>query len=494
MCLDMGMPSCAILALVVAAVFFPAAAACAATTAVRHEFLFDSHVVRESENLRRRQVVARRFDKNPILQPQYPWEKNTAKGTPFHRMSHPVVLADRAAGLLRLLYWCYAMRTKEQFVCAAESKDGHTWKRTLRTKYAYGSAKRTNIVITVRDLPQYGAVSGIWPVENPQPELLPNSRYIAITVLHRPDTCLITSPDGLNWDLQNRVVMLTRKNDCHVCLTVGADGRFLAFVRRHLGKRGLAHRAVDVMTSRDLKNWSKPRLVLKTEPKPGEIVPSDQPYSMPVVRLDGAYVCLLPMLHVTRRTGKYNTDVGPMDIELVTSRTGLRWDWPFRGEPILPIGGEGQWDAKMVYSNSGIFEWRGKWLVIYAGGPSPHGRGSPLLLGGAEFDRGRLIAVRQQDRRRAAWLVTRPQAAGGGTLLVNADPAGGGIRVAVLDAHGKELPGYAAKSSRLTKFDKLRYRATWPTKTALPAAGRCRIRIELTNGAALHAYEIIPVD
>jgi hypothetical protein len=81
---------------------------------------------------------------------------------------------------------------------------------------------------------------------------------------------------------------------------------------------------------------------------------------------------------------------------------------------------------------------------------------------------------------------------GGGALLVNADTAGGGsVRVAIVGPRGKTLPGYSCQENRLTKVDDLRCRVSWPTKAALPAVGRCCIRIELTHGAALHAYEIV---
>ena len=467
-----------------------------------HEFLLDGHVVANSSNIARSPVQAVKHGGNPVLTPDYNWETGPPYGGRPHldRVTSPTIWVDEEAGKLRMLYWA---RTQEDETirCAAESTDGVNWSRTMLDKYTY-RGQETNIVIMDPPSP-FWSTSSMWVYKNPKPELLPNSQYLGLIEFRLTSgsrqTYIVTSPDGLNWDLDNRHLVVNRKNDTHSSLVYcPEDGKFRAYIRRHLNPGAPYYRAVDVTESTDLVNWSSPTLLMKTEADEGgqycsggHCAPANQIYGLQVQALDGVYVAAMEMLRTETWEGTNGSrNVGPMDCELAYSRDSINWVRPFPDKPNIPDGPDGAWDNNMVYHNSGVIEWQGRWIVAYGGGPDTHGRTSPLSIGIAEFSRGRLIENSQDDPEQAAWIETKPLAMGGDSLLVNANLDGGLVKVGLLDGDGEPVEGYGADNCTLLAHDALRYRVAWPSNPALPE-GNYRLHIEWDGGASLFAYELV---
>jgi len=239
------------------------------------------------------------------------------------------------------------------------------------------------------------------------------------------------------------------------------DQRFRAYTRAHITNDPNIpyYRGVSVMESADFVHWTHPELLLKTT-APDNEVPDDQIYSMNVTRLsDDTYIGLVSMLHVERREGKI--DIGPMDIELWTSRDGISWDRPFPGEAFIPTGESGAWDAGMTFYASRLVEWGDRWLVAYTGASLFHGQGSPMNIGLAGMAPERLMALETQQPGKTGLLQTKPFRFEGDTLLVNTDAEEGELAVEILDEKGRVLPGFETEKSFLIPFDPLRKKVGW---------------------------------
>ena len=416
-----------------------------------HEYLLDDHVIGLSSNAARSPVPARKYPTNPVLEPTYPWESPT-------RVTSPSVFVDRDANKLRMFYWT-------GLYCAAESTNGRTWTRTMMNQHPAGGYALTNIVMP-------GSKS-FWVMENPRPDLLANSKYIGLLRMTsiNPGSYIVTSMDGLTWDASGWYRLPFELNDTLSSFALGPDGKFRTYSRDNSG----GYRKVVMSESEDLINWSMPRVLMDNGPV-------DQIYGLQVRELDGVYVSLREMFHVDE--GK----IGTLDCEIVTSRDAVRWDSDFPGTAVIPNGPPGSWDAGIAYHNSSIFEWQGRWMAAYGGGPQTHGTSSPLDVGIVEFDRGRLFEIAQDAPGQTAVVITNPLETSGAELLVNADLGEGTVSVGVLDADFQALEGYEYEACTLSPYDDLRYRVQWDGHSALPA-GDHRLYFMLSGGAKLFAFE-----
>lgn len=66
--------------------------------------------------------------------------------------------------------------------------------------------------------------------------------------------------------------------------------------------------------------------------------------------------------------------------------------------------------------------------------------------------------------------------------MINADVRPGGVlRVALLDAEGRPIPGYEIERSAELTGDETRWRVRWSEQAGAPTDRLFRIRIELKN-------------
>ena len=167
-----------------------------------HEFLLDSHAVRNSANTVRAPIEARKSAGNPVITPEYPWEigmviTNPASpryGENVNRVGLPTLFVDEQAGKLRMLYWSLRLKNNKGMYSAAESVDGVVWERTWLDKFPYVEYPLTNIVLRNNELPSpYDSATSLWVLPNPNPELLADSKYVGLLEMRDPrNTFIIT--------------------------------------------------------------------------------------------------------------------------------------------------------------------------------------------------------------------------------------------------------------------------------------------------------------
>jgi hypothetical protein len=462
------------------------------------QLLLDDFLIARMENLTRRLSPVRKEACNPAIESTFPWEKSDAG---LSRLYAPCLVKDAPdADSPRLFYTC--LSGERSIVCTAVSDDGHNWIKPELTLHPFGDYPRTHIVL-MRD-EWYEQTGPLWMIENPVPEGM-DAAFLSMVITKdartkRRETHVLSSRSTLDLDMSKKHTLHhPQKNDTAPSIVwCPQDQRFRAYTRAHITNDPDIpyYRGVSVMESADFVHWTHPELLLKTT-APDKEVPDDQIYSMNVTRLaDDTYIGLLSMLHVKRREGKI--DIGPMDIELWTSRDGISWDRPFPGEAFIPTGEVGTWDAGMTIYASRLLAWEDRWLVAYTGASLLHGQGSPMNIGLAGVAPERLVALESRNPGQMGLLQTKPFHFEGNTLLVNTDAGDGQLAVEILDEKSRVLPEFGAEKSILIPFDSLRKKVGWrsndgessPTNPAhLPGRPIC-LRFYL-KGAQLYAFQIV---
>jgi hypothetical protein len=200
-----------------------------------------------------------------------------------------------------------------------------------------------------------------------------------------------------------------------------------------------------------------------------------------------------------------NTNDGTFDIDFSTSRDGIAWNR--RREPYIPTGMYEGLNLRLVSMGSGMIR-RGPWLRQYfIGWPYTHGLPSAWETNAASRaellhkEHGAIYCATQRldgfismdAPSTGGTLVTAPLHFSGDRLRLNIHVAGsGGARVALLDAKGKAIPGFAVEDCEVIQDDAIDYEVRWqngPNVSAL-AGKTVRVQFEMRS-TKLYAMQFV---
>lgn len=436
------------------------------------QLFVDDYAVASRTRASRKYYAFKKHEANPIIVPDRPWEKDVVSVT--------TVLPNEDGTGYRMWYYCWADRKKDKrgsYECYATSKDGITWEKPdLGLAEGPDGTKKNNIV------PGSGAsiMHTPWMQD-------PNRKYHSVT---GGQYFASASPDGLHW---------TRLSDEKI--VGGGDvgwfrwdphrERFMGFVKVGSVVSGLSRRSVGFTESRDLTSF--PSLIRIMAPddfddrwtKKGTVQRTHF-YGCPFFPYESMYIGVLWIFRAVEEEEGYFH--GPIFNELVTSHDGFHWQRQ-EGDrtPILDVGKPPRsWDQGMIAGMSLIRV--GDTLRLYfAGYDGPHdylpfhsGIGLATLRkdGFASLDAGdgpgEVLTKRLKKTR--------------GPLHVNYRANGGSIRVEVLDADGKVIPGFGRDDCDALTADKVDQVVTWKGKEAWPeGVETLRVRFLLQN-ASLYSF------
>ena len=405
---------------------------------------------------------------SPVLKPETPWEREDEYSDRTNRKKNPSampfsdgVFFDPADRQFKMWYMAgYLMHT-----CLALSDDGIAWRRPPLAVFPNNPPSSNIVMPSGRD-------SGtVWlDLETRDP----SERY-KMALFHERSLSLHASADGLHW----RRIGETGVAGDRTTFFYNPFRKVWVFgVRDNLKvNRGRYRRYWENADFNRADNWSgvDPVAWVRSDAKdfarPG-LATEAELYNLDCV---GYESLMLGLFNVWR--GEDPTREKINEITVGFSRDGFHWTRPDRQTFIGVSDTPGSWNFANVQSAGGCCLIVGDRLHFYVSGrqgvpgtddPGVCSTGLAMLRrdGFASMDwlPDEAPVLRRGARERGGTLVTRPVRFSGGHCFVNADTAGGELRVDVLDQQGRAIPAFASERCAPVRGD--------GTKLAVHVAGR----------------------
>ena len=499
--------------------------------------LVDDHHVLYRSGTERVVRPAERVGKEPVIAQTKPWELTIAW------MS---VYRNPETGKYQLWYQAYAGtkqgvdKSLECVVCYAESDNGIQFTKPELDLFPFKEHAKTNIVLVGNGLSGAGDRYCNCVIVDPN-EKDPAKRYKMAyydwSMLNgrlEPGLHVAFSPDGIHWKKHDKgplnqtsygryveppfadedpylevpVAGKAPKRQWRYPLSMSdaadvmwdpARQKFVLYGKMWIDSpngSGAWKHAMGRSESADFVNWTKGVLLLS----PDDQDPPDVDFhTTPVFYHKGVYFLLNQILD---RKNK-----GIIDIELATSRDGIRFERNFRKERFLPSNkGNDSFDGRAIFSNSTPVILSDEIRIYYgAYNETPIGGGyevskpkSGCGLATIPLDRfGGIRPVAKSDQatlrkplEHIGQVTLKPlNLAGVSEITVNADASKGAVRVELLNDKGYRVRGYSKDVAVPLKADNIRQSVAWKDKSLsdLPPGNYC-LRIHLDN-ATLYAVD-----
>lgn len=179
--------------------------------------------------------------------------------------------------------------------------------------------------------------------------------------------------------------------------------------------------------------------------------------------------------------GQSSTD-GTLDVQLITSTDGRAWQRTEKREAIIPRGAAGGFDGGSIFGvcSTAVHTDDETW-VYYTGINTSHGAPMPpkrIAIGRAEWRRHGFVSL---DAAESGRVQTKPLRIGSSSLIVNADAKGGELRVALLEADGRAIPGFSADECEPLRSDETRWTAKWNGGASMPTDREVSVVLQMRN-------------
>jgi hypothetical protein len=320
------------------------------------------------------------------------------------------------------------------------------------------------------------------------------------------------SLDGVSaWTPIEKPLMFARADT----LQFGWDAhrrRYFGTMKIWTDVRGVMRRCVGLSTSSKFDSgWSDAQMILIPDTlddawttEPGQRTDF---YSFSAFAYETMYLGLVERFRIS--DGNFAEQLrrdpadGRLEIELLTSRDGERWERIADRKAILPVGPLGSWDGGMIKIPSHPVVDGGRIKLVYSAGFYTHGYGrGGYPTRGEDDDKqtGLGLATLRKDGwasldagRREGSVTTCVLRGVAGPLAVNFLTARGRgygtgwLKVEVLDEQGRVIAGYSRDDSAELRGDHLDQIVTWNGSDALPADRALRFRFLMTD-ARLYSF------
>jgi hypothetical protein len=465
-------------------------------------FVDDHHVLyRSGTHLKVHPL--KKYSKKPVLAGRVkPWEIAIGWSAAYR---------DPQSGLYQLWYQAFSGRvaqekTKACVVCYAESKDGLEWIRPALNLFSYNGINDTNIVLIGNGGHSFNYGPSI--VVNPQdPD---RSRRYKMAYFdwskqngqEYPGLSVAFSGDGIHWRKYPQAPLLRaaygdygealpysdeagRPWSVPLSISDALEAMYdpkrrsyeiytKMWIDRPDGGMFWKH-AMGRTVSSDFIHWSKPEMVLA----PDDLDPPWLEFhASPVFYYNDCYFAILQILH--REVGG-----GIIDVELATSRDGLRWERPFRDDFFLKRGDANHFDSGSIFLDNTVIYLDDEFRFYYGGYSGGATGGDDYSfnsgIGLATMERDRFASMKPFDH--IGQITLKPvDLTGVKDCAINGSASTGSIRVEVLDAEGRRVHGFTRDDTSPLTGDRLAMSPRWNGRTlSALSPGRYMLRLHLEN-------------
>ncbi|PYV10360.1 MAG: hypothetical protein DMG07_21270, partial [Acidobacteria bacterium] len=409
-------------------------------------FLLEGSTVEDHWGVKRRLNPLVKSPRNPIISKDRGWEGSG----PYVYGSVLYDAQDRHFKCWYTVYHDHEYRNRlpgSYMVCFATSEDGYTWHKPELDLVEWKGSRKNNLVNLGR---KYVASLTVVPV--PAGSGI-KARFVTV-YLDEPGVCLAYSDDGARWRQHDGNPIEPHHSDTQNSIVHDPVRRTWMVHLRPPIYAGPWKRRIAVMESADLKTWTRPQVCLT----PDEADPPEF-YGMPVFRRGNLFWGLLQV---------FDASEGRIEIELPFSADGRNWQRVPPREMFLKRGAPGEFDAGMITTAGSPVIVEGEMRLYYGGWKVDHRQQMPAdvalaSIGMASVPVDRFYGVTADQPNEPGSVLTRPLMLKGNGLELNAR-AEGEIRIALLDAAGKELPGFGLADSVPARGDGIRQAVAWRQK------------------------------
>jgi hypothetical protein len=496
-------------------------------TLVRAEtiLLVDDHDVLYRSGTQRVLTLPTRHPANPLIKRDRPWEVQIAWNS-VHR--------DEKTGKWQLWYQAWntlpPSRGESCVVCYAESDDGIAWTKPALDLFPFNNEKQSNIVLLGNGGHSYRYANSVL-VDPRDPD--PSRRYKMAYFdwakdegVEYPGLCVAFSPDGIHWTKHPKAPLsrvnygnfedplpmsdqlATRPWAAPMSMADAVDVMFDP--RRNVfawyGKMWLDSprgtmawkHAMGRCESADFIHWSKPQLVAAPDDRDP---PTMEFHTSPVFFHGGVYFCLNQLLD--RGAGG-----GVIDIELMTSRDGIKWERNFRDQRWLTRSAQPkQFDSGSIFTNSTpavVGDAMRFYYGAYGGGATGEDEINGVSgIGLVTLPRDRFAGVKPVAKSDQPTLKKPLEHVGQITfrardftktrgIRINADASSGSIRGEILNDAGRLVRGFTKDDAIAVTGDSFAHPLRWTSRTLdqLPAgAGQYHLRLHIER-ATVYALDL----
>ena len=457
----------------------------------RKQLLFDRRFMEASEGIRI--TMNPPVKAGPVLVPDKPWED-------FRLTSYFTVVQD--GGLCRMYYSCFSKDQwhtpdsweEHAYLCYAESDDGLAWRKPSLGIVEFEGSKDNNIILR-------SVVDGTVFID---PHAPPERRYKLLSTAgpHKGGLRVSCSADGIHFNLADAAVSPWNPDSQQNAFWDERLGKYAVYLRGRsdmgieVGNRLVVRAAIDDIE----KDWSvEPRIVFRSDELDH---PEVDFYTNACIKYPWAQEAYLMFPAAYHHYPPEMGNDGLLDTCVAASRDGIEWRRPDR-KPYVCLGEASEWDACFVMMGVGLVRKGNRIYQYYSGVDLSHGG----TRGMSEDERkrwrrwGKIGATVQRldgffsadAEYTGGWFVTPPLAFSGNMLALNINTTAAGMaKVAMLDAEGEPVPGFAIEDCDKIMGNDAAHVVTWRGDSDVSSlAGRSvRLRIE-ARSAKLYAFQFV---
>jgi len=427
----------------------------------------DAMVVEQQSGLARTFHAAEKYEGNPVLRNDQPWEARGAVAGPY---LYGTVMWDE--GRLRMWYHCICGGYAN---CYAESKDGIAWTKPNLGIIEFNGSKENNLYLTVTQDPaekppskDRGQCHNASVIKRPW-ESDPAKRYALFCFGADYGFARVAfSPDGLHWTFppETREKPLFTSSDVLNFFYDPYKTRYTATWKCH-NRRG---RAVGAAWSPDGLAWTKPidgPVFVADDLDPD----ATQIYGMPVFPYQGLYIGLSWIYHARWfKDGPYSVariheaqkdSPRTVDVQLAWSWDLINWTRRPDRRPFIPLGRPGEFDSGMIYTARAPVLVDNQLYFYYGGCEGLHDdKNVKANIGLAWLRLDGFCSMMAGDTE--GWLITRRESLRVPQITINARTSGSGYVVAeILDRNNQVVRGFSREDCMPFRGDSVRHVLKW---------------------------------